>query len=242
MTPLQAALRYAAIGWRVLPLAPRRKTPHGLHAPKGCHDATADERRIRAWWQVCDDFNVGIATGRGLVVVDLDGNLVSGDVPPPAEVAMHTGVYRARKDVRSVCHGHPRTSTSFTTTDRPLVPVRHFAFRYPGGVPVHPDVTHIYSREQGDEVAATLGDGEICLLRGHGTVVVGDCVQQVYMRSIDLEENARTLLESNAAGGTLKPLTIAECDEIADSYSKTTHRQNKIWRHALEVAGAAGVL
>jgi len=188
------------------------------------------------------DMSRAAVTADDLVVVDLDGNLVSGDVPPPAEVAMHTGVYRARKDVRSVCHGHPRTSTSFTTTDRPLVPVRHFAFRYPDGVPVHPDVTHIYSREQGNEVAATLGDGEVCLLRGHGTVVVGDCVQQVYMRSIDLEENARTLLESNAAGGTLKPLTIAECDEIADSYSKTTHRQNKIWRHALEVAGAAGVL
>lgn len=188
------------------------------------------------------DMSRAAVTADDLVVVDLDGNLVSGDAPPPAEVAMHTGVYRARKDVRAICHGHPRTSTSFTTTDQSLIPVRHFAYRYPDGVPVHPDVTHIYTRDQGDAVAATLGDGEICLLRGHGTVVVGASVQQVYMRCIDLEENARTLLDSNAAGGTLKPLTVAECDQIADSYSKTTHRQNKIWRHALEVAGAAGVL
>lgn len=85
MKQLEAALRYAAVGWPVLPLAPRQKTPHGLQAPRGCHDATTDERCIRAWWRVCSDMNVGIATGCGLVVIDLD---VSADGEPVGEIEL----------------------------------------------------------------------------------------------------------------------------------------------------------
>jgi hypothetical protein len=101
MTPLQAALRYAAIGWRVLPLWPRQKTPHGLQAPRGCHDATTDERCIRAWWRVCSDLNVGIATGGGLVVIDLD---VSDDGEPVGELELERleAEYGALPETRTV--------------------------------------------------------------------------------------------------------------------------------------------
>ncbi len=188
------------------------------------------------------DMSRAAVTADSLVVVDLDDNLVEGTEPPPAEVAMHTGVYRARPDVRAVCHGHPPTSTSLTMTDQPLVPMRHFAYRHPDGVPVHPDVTHIYTRPQGDEVAATLGAGDACLIRGHGTVVVGSSVQELFMRCLDLEENARTLIAARQAGGTLLPLTAAECARISESYGKTSHRPGKIWNHYLRIGGAAGIL
>ena len=40
--------------------------------PKGCLDATTDADAIRAWWSRWPDANVGIATGSGLVVIDVD--------------------------------------------------------------------------------------------------------------------------------------------------------------------------
>ena len=188
------------------------------------------------------DMSRAEVTADDLLVVDLDDRLVEGAAPPPAEVAMHTGVYRARPDVMAVCHGHPTTSTSLTMTDRPLLPMRHFAYRHPHGVPVHPDVTHIYTREQGDEVAATLGGGDACLIRGHGTVVTGKSVQELFMRCLDLEENARTLISAERAGGELLPLTPEECARVAESYGKTSHRPGKIWNHYLRIGAAAGVL
>ncbi len=92
---LAAALGYARRGWRVFPchapVKPRRvgfgsaaiiccscgrskceaigKHPATRH---GCKDATRDERIIREWWQARPDANIGIATGDGLVVIDVD--------------------------------------------------------------------------------------------------------------------------------------------------------------------------
>jgi hypothetical protein len=72
---LTVALRYARLGWKVLPLGARRKTPLGSVVPHGVLDATTDESLIRRWWWAHQLAGVGIATGlgSGLLVVDLDG-------------------------------------------------------------------------------------------------------------------------------------------------------------------------
>jgi ribulose-5-phosphate 4-epimerase/fuculose-1-phosphate aldolase len=177
-----------------------------------------------------------------LLVVDLDGNVLEGDGPPPAETAIHTGVYRARSDVTFVCHGHPTLSTAFTMVDRPLLPMRHFAYKFPDGLAVHPDPTHIRTAEQGDAVGKTLGDSGACLLRSHGTVVVGDRIQELLMDCVDIEENARTLLAATQAGGNLLPLTPEEVTSLDESYGKGGHRPNKLWDHYVYLATAKGVL
>lgn len=63
---LSAALEYASRGWRVFPV--RGKVPV---TPRGYLDATTDTETIRSWWSG-GDLGVAIATGNGLVVVDLD--------------------------------------------------------------------------------------------------------------------------------------------------------------------------
>jgi hypothetical protein len=70
------ALLYASFGWKVLPLAPGRKTtliPHDPeqaaamgfpHPGRGVHDATDDADVIELWAASCPDANVGIAMGK----------------------------------------------------------------------------------------------------------------------------------------------------------------------------------
>jgi hypothetical protein len=74
MSPLDAALRYAARGWPVFPCRstePGRKRPL---TPNGFHDATTDLERIRAWWETWPDALIGVPTGSaiGAVVLDID--------------------------------------------------------------------------------------------------------------------------------------------------------------------------
>ncbi|MCU1489487.1 MAG: hypothetical protein JWM85_892 [Acidimicrobiaceae bacterium] len=176
-----------------------------------------------------------------ILVVNLDGEVIDGSGPPPAETVIHTGVYGARPDVNFVCHGHPTLSTTFSMVDRPLVAVRHFAYRAPKGLPVHPDPTHIRSREQGQAVAKTLGTGGACLLRSHGTVVVAPNIQELLMDCLDLEENARTLLYATQLGEVL-PLDDEEVRLIGESYGRAGHRPNKLWEHFVHVGRAAGIL
>ena len=66
---LDAALLYASLGWRVFPLMPKSKDPA---TPHGFHDATTDVDKIKQWWAVDSRYNVGIATGEGLCVIDVD--------------------------------------------------------------------------------------------------------------------------------------------------------------------------
>jgi hypothetical protein len=79
-----AAARYAALGWPVLPLhtpdhnrrcsCGRADCPTPGKHPRTRHglcDASTDAARIQAWWVAWPHANVGVATGR-LVVVDVD--------------------------------------------------------------------------------------------------------------------------------------------------------------------------
>ena len=68
----QAAAALARRGLRVLPCEPGQKTPLGAAVPHGCHDASDDPDTIGRWWRDYPEANVGIATGTGLVVLDLD--------------------------------------------------------------------------------------------------------------------------------------------------------------------------
>lgn len=187
------------------------------------------------------DLSRAALTPTELLVVGLDGTVVRGDGIPPAETAIHAGVYRARPDVQVICHGHPPASTTFSMVDAALLPMRHFAYRYPKGLAVHPDPTHIRDREQGDAVAETLGDSGACLLRSHGTVVVSDTFPNLLMDCLDIEENARTLIDA-ARLGPLRPLTDAEIEGLQRSYARGGHRAPKMWQHYVLLAQNAGVL
>lgn len=67
---LDAALEFAARGWRVLPLD--GKAPAGRLVRHGVNDATTDLSLIRGWFGYRPDLGVGVATGDGLVVLDVD--------------------------------------------------------------------------------------------------------------------------------------------------------------------------
>ena len=87
----RAALWYAMhLGWRVFPLhsvdaagcsCGSTDCAAGKHprSPRGCLDATTDGDTISAWWQRWPDANIGVATGAGLVVLDIDPRHGGGD-------------------------------------------------------------------------------------------------------------------------------------------------------------------
>jgi ribulose-5-phosphate 4-epimerase/fuculose-1-phosphate aldolase len=180
-------------------------------------------------------------TADDILVVDLDGNVLEGDAPAPAETALHTSMYRARPDAVAVCHGHPPFSTLFSVVDRPLLAVRNFAYRFANGVPIHSDTTHIRSMAQGRAVAQTLGNRRVCLLRAHGTVIVSSSIQELFADCLDFEENARSLIYASALGPLL-PLTHDEQGVLSESYGRAEFRAAKLWEHYVHKGRLAGVL
>lgn len=66
---LAAARNYAGHGRPVFPLVPGKKAPL---TPRGFHDATLESRQINEWWHETPNAGIGLVTGSGLVVLDVD--------------------------------------------------------------------------------------------------------------------------------------------------------------------------
>ncbi len=88
---MESALKYATTGLPVFPVyepvgidkcSCGKEGCKGKHprTPNGCLDATTNFDQIRKWWSQWPNANIGIATGNGVGVVDLDGpeGLASG--------------------------------------------------------------------------------------------------------------------------------------------------------------------
>lgn len=186
------------------------------------------------------DASRAAVTAEEMCVVDLDGKILEGKGPVPTETAIHLGVYRAREDVSAIGHGHPPNSTLFTMVERPMIAMRNFGFRFID-TPVHPDPTHIKTVEQGAQVARTLGKGKYCLLRGHGSVVAVNSVPEVFLDSLEMEENAKSTIAAAALGG-LRPITPEEVELLKPSFAYNTYRVGKTWDHYRAKARRAGYL
>lgn len=102
MKTLDYALKYAALGWAVLPLYSLTagvctcgdtackspgKHPHRELVPHGVHDASRDADRIRDWFTRVPNANIGIATGAasGFDALDVDPRNGGDDTLADAE-------------------------------------------------------------------------------------------------------------------------------------------------------------
>lgn len=65
----EAAAVYAAAGIAVFPCVPGGKEPLTEH---GFHNATTDLAQIQRWWRWQPEANIGLATGHGIEVLDVD--------------------------------------------------------------------------------------------------------------------------------------------------------------------------
>jgi L-fuculose-phosphate aldolase len=118
---------------------------------------------------------------------------------PPKELALHLALYRARPDVRSVVHGHPRWSTLLTSAGKEYrVTMAQGALL--GEVPVFPSPRSVNNPAIAAEVAATVGDGCAALLRAHGSVVAAGDVLEATVLAIYLELNAERQFNASLVG------------------------------------------
>ena len=66
----ESAIQYAKAGLKVFPLAPNSKTKQVIRSWK--NEATSDLNQVKKWWDKNPDYNVAIATGNGLLIIDID--------------------------------------------------------------------------------------------------------------------------------------------------------------------------
>lgn len=172
-------------------------------------------------------------------LVDLDGR--PAERPPaepagrvPNELPIHSEIYRARPDVRSVVHAHPPAALIAGLAGlelRPVfgaynIPALHMAL---AGVPVYPRSVLITRADLAAELIHAMGDSPVCLMRGHGITAWGDGVQQATVRAINcnvLAEVTRELAWLGARPPEVSAEDLAELPDLGSAFN-----DEMVWRH-----------
>jgi len=131
-----------------------------------------------------------------IVVVDMKGNLVCGDVAPSSERAMHLDIMKKFKDINVVIHSHSPYSTAFFHYFDKLEIFSFEAKFYLGTVPVvaqrTPTVTDTVP------VLKALEGCNIVVLGNHGVVAMGKDFKEAFSLLELLEEQAKVSFTAKA--------------------------------------------
>ena len=77
--------------------------------------------------------DLGTVTAEMVTVIDLDGEVVDGDLAPTSEVPLHTGIYAATNAL-AITHAHAMASTALSCCHDELPPL-HYSCLGLGGAP-----------------------------------------------------------------------------------------------------------
>lgn len=154
--------------------------------------------------------------GRHMVVVDDSGVLLKGDEAPPAEVFIHTEIYRARPDVHAIVHTHQPAATMLGLVAAPLKPLLHIPSSYVSGpdVSLWPCPLLVTNTQLGRELADAIGQRNFCHLQGHGIVALGSSVEEAVVRAVMLEEQAQANLTVLSTGLAPREITSSEIKQL----------------------------
>jgi L-ribulose-5-phosphate 4-epimerase len=135
----------------------------------------------------------GELTPESMVVVDLDGRIVEGDLKPSSDTASHLYIYRNRPDVHGVVHTHSRYATAFAAVGRSIpVYLTGHADEFGGEIPCA-GFAFIGDDSIGSLVVDGIGRSRAILLKNHGVFTIGSSARSAVKSAVMVEDVAATV-------------------------------------------------
>jgi ribulose-5-phosphate 4-epimerase/fuculose-1-phosphate aldolase len=169
-----------------------------------------------------------LVTVEDLMEFALDGTPIDARGRTPyAERFIHGAIYEARKDVQSVIHNHSNEIIPYGVTPVKVRPLLHMGAVIGDNVPVW-DIRRkfgdtnmlVTSMEQGRDLAATLGENRVALMRGHGCAVAGSTLREAVFTAIYLQVNARLQTEALKLSEKVEYLSAGELAKAKEMLSQ----------------------
>lgn len=137
---------------------------------------------------------------RDVVVVDLEGRKVEGELKPSSEIGFHLALYRHRRDIGAVVHTHSVYATTLACLHWEI-PAVHYLVGFAGPkVPVAPYATY-GTADLARNVWQTMGtDYQAVLLANHGLVAVGASLPKALDTAEEIEFVARVFCQTKSIG------------------------------------------
>lgn len=151
-----------------------------------------------------------------MVVVDLEGKVIEGELRPSFDTLTHLYVYRHRQDVNGIVHTHSNYATSFAALGEPIpVCLTAMADQFGGPIPVGA-YARIGEEEIGKEIIRSIGESPAILMKNHGVFTLGPSPRTALKTAVTLEDLAKTVFLAMLRGA---PLEIPE-EEVKRAHKK----------------------
>lgn len=152
-----------------------------------------------------------------MVVVDLDGNVIEGDLKPSSDVASHLYIFRNMPEVNGVVHTHSPYATAFAALGKPIpVYLTAIGDEFGQAIPCG-GFALIGGEEIGKVVVETIGKSPAVLLKNHGVFTVGPNPEAALKAAVMVEDAARTVSIALSMG-TPDEIPQHMVDKLHDRY------------------------
>lgn len=156
-----------------------------------------------------------------LVIVDLDGNVVEGDLKPSVDTGAHLNIYRQVEGIRGIIHTHSTYATAFAVLGRDVpVYTTEQADLFGGSIPVS-DYVPPGSEEIGEEFKKRTEEGKFrgLLMKNHGVFTAGDTPKHALKAALLIEHSAKISYLAEGSGNP-EELTLEETERLHEGYLK----------------------
>jgi L-fuculose-phosphate aldolase len=155
----------------------------------------------RGLWMKRNRMGLGEILGPDdFVLVDWDGNKLSGSGGRHSEWPIHSEILKLRPDVQVVAHTHPFYASVFSASSDPLQPFTLAADYFVEVPRHHDDVALITTKEEGIALAKSLCQSFAVLMANHGVTFCGTSVPHAVCVGIFLEMACKAQIVGGSAG------------------------------------------
>lgn len=154
-----------------------------------------------------------------MIVCDLDGVVVEGDLSPSSDTAAHAYVYRAMPQVGGVVHTHSPYATAWAARGEAIpCHLTAQADEFGGEIPIGPFAL-IGGDDIGKGIVATLAGhrSPAVLMRNHGVFTIGPDAKAAVKAAVMCEDVARTAHLARALGEPV-PMPADAIDALYTRY------------------------
>lgn len=173
-------------------------------------------------------------TPEQMVCIDVDGNLLTGNIDAHPGAFIHREIYRLRDDVSAIVHTHAEHSSALSLLDCTIEPFTQLgASLYQDQGLYHGFSGPVRTTEEGYDIAQALGKNAIVIAKNHGLFATGQTIQGTLWDMVVAEMAAKQHLTARQLGllkaELLSPALLAksrievrknQCDFMWTSYVK----------------------
>ena len=150
-------------------------------------------------------------------IVDLEGNLIDGNMKPSIELPLHLEIYKSRTDINAIVHTHSVHCTAMAIARKAIPASCEDMVQIVGGEVRVSDYRLPGSTDLGKVVVEALKDRYAVIMANHGLLGAGPNLKETLKIAFICEKSAQATLLAANIGGAIE-LSSQDCAVMRDFY------------------------